>query len=401
MRLSFASAPATDSSTAKEAAQGAFQAPNDVRVAMVVEQMWQPVPGGSGTYITNLAHSLRAQGVKVAGIAARRSHNDPGSSAVGLETMPVRYANLPRPALYESWNRLHSPLAEAILPASDLVHATTWAIPPTRKPLVVTVHDLAFLRNPEHFTKRGNSYFRKSLQRTIKEAQAVIVPSQATADDCYEAGIDSELVHVIPHGVSVQEVSASQIDLFRTAYGLSRPYVLWTGTREPRKNLPGLLHAFSRIAGEFPQLDLVLVGPSGWGDDAVERQLIQAIGTSRVHVLGHLAQDTLQQAYAGARAFVFPSYWEGFGLPVLEAMAHSVPVVTSLGTSTAEVAGDCGILVEPSDPDQIAAGLRRVLGREHDHFALAGHERAQTMTWKACAKAHLRVYQQVMEQAQK
>ncbi|WP_180962948.1 glycosyltransferase family 4 protein [Actinomyces graevenitzii] len=368
---------------------------------MVVEQMWQPVPGGSGTYITNLAHSLRAQGVKVAGIAARRSHNDPGSSAVGLETMPVRYANLPRPALYESWNRLRSPLAEAILPASDLVHATTWAIPPTRKPLVVTVHDLAFLRNPEHFTKRGNSYFRKSLQRTIKEAQAVIVPSQATADDCYEAGINPERVHVIPHGVSVQEVSASQIDLFRTAYGLSRPYVLWTGTREPRKNLPGLLHAFSRIAGEFPQLDLVLVGPSGWGDDAVERQLIQAIGTSRVHVLGHLAQDTLQQAYAGARAFVFPSYWEGFGLPVLEAMAHSVPVVTSLGTSTAEVAGDCGILVEPSDPDQIAAGLRRVLGREHDHFALAGHERAQTMTWKACAKAHLRVYQQVMEQAQK
>ena len=401
MRLSFASAPATESSTAKDAAQDAFQAPNDVRVAMVVEQMWQPVPGGSGTYITNLAHSLRAQGVKVAGIAARRSHNDPGSSAVGLETMPVRYANLPRPALYESWNRLHSPLAEAILPASDLVHATTWAIPPTRKPLVVTVHDLAFLRNPEHFTKRGNSYFRKSLQRTIKEAQAVIVPSQATADDCYEAGIDSELVHVIPHGVSVQEVSASQIDLFRTAYGLSRPYVLWTGTREPRKNLPGLLHAFSRIAGEFPQLDLVLVGPSGWGDDAVERQLIQAIGTSRVHVLGHLAQDTLQQAYAGARAFVFPSYWEGFGLPVLEAMAHSVPVVTSLGTSTAEVAGDCGILVEPSDPDQIAAGLRRVLGREHDHFALAGYERAQAMTWKACAKAHLRVYQQVMEQAKK
>lgn len=401
MRLSFASAPATDSSTAKDAAQDAFQAPNDVRVAMVVEQMWQPVPGGSGTYITNLAHSLRAQGVKVAGIAARRSHNDPGSSAVGLETMPVRYANLPRPALYESWNRLHSPLAEAILPASDLVHATTWAIPPTRKPLVVTVHDLAFLRNPEHFTKRGNSYFRKSLQRTIKEAQAVIVPSQATADDCYEAGINPERVHVIPHGVSVQEVSASQIDLFRTAYGLSRPYVLWTGTREPRKNLPGLLHAFSRIAGEFPQLDLVLVGPSGWGDDAVERQLIQAIGTSRVHVLGHLAQDTLQQAYAGARAFVFPSYWEGFGLPVLEAMAHSVPVVTSLGTSTAEVAGDCGILVEPSDPDQIAAGLRRVLGREHDHFALAGYERAQAMTWKACAKAHLRVYQQVMEQAQK
>lgn len=401
MRLSFASAPATESSTAKDAAQDAFQAPNDVRVAMVVEQMWQPVPGGSGTYITNLAHSLRAQGVKVAGIAARRSHNDPGSSAVGLETMPVRYANLPRPALYESWNRLHSPLAEAILPASDLVHATTWAIPPTRKPLVVTVHDLAFLRNPEHFTKRGNSYFRKSLQRTIKEAQAVIVPSQATADDCYEAGIDPERVHVIPHGVSVQEVSASQIDLFRTAYGLSRPYVLWTGTREPRKNLPGLLHAFSRIAGEFPQLDLVLVGPSGWGDDAVERQLIQAIGTSRVHVLGHLAQDTLQQAYAGARAFVFPSYWEGFGLPVLEAMAHSVPVVTSLGTSTAEVAGDCGILVEPSDPDQIAAGLRRVLGREHDHFALAGYERAQAMTWKACAKAHLRVYQQVMEQAKK
>ena len=394
MRLSFASAPATDSSTAKDAAQGAFQAPNDVRVAMVVEQMWQPVPGGSGTYITNLAHSLRAQGVKVAGIAARRSHNDPGSSAVGLETMPVRYANLPRPALYESWNRLHSPLAEAILPASDLVHATTWAIPPTRKPLVVTVHDLAFLRNPEHFTKRGNSYFRKSLQRTIKEAQAVIVPSQATADDCYEAGIDSERVHVIPHGVSVQEVTASQIDLFRTAYGLSRPYVLWTGTREPRKNLPGLLHAFSRSAGEFPQLDLVLVGPSGWGDDTVERQLIQAIGTSRVHVLGHLAQDTLQQAYAGARAFVFPSYWEGFGLPVLEAMACGAAVLTTRELSLPEVGGDAVAYCEP-DVDSIAEALSSLSADAtlRQQLGVAAQKRASEFTWQRAAVEHVKAYE--------
>jgi len=239
---------------------------------MVVEQLWQPVPGGSGTYIVELSRALRARQVPVAGITARHQAA-PSPREMGLPPMPMRSSHLPRAALYESWNRLGLPRAESILPGAQLIHATTWALPPTSLPLAVTVHDLAFLRTPEHFTPRGNAYFSRSLERVIAEASAIIVPSQATADDCIAAGIDAARLYVIPHGVRTRPVTEEQIKSFRTARGLTRDYVLWTGTREPRKNLLGLLRAFALLIEEHDDadgLDLVLVGPAGWGDDAVE-----------------------------------------------------------------------------------------------------------------------------------
>ena len=364
---------------------------------MVVEQLWQPVPGGSGTYIVELAQALRARRVPVAGIAA---HHQGAASPrqVGLPPMPMRSSHLPRTALYESWNRLGLPRAESILPGAQLIHATTWALPPTSLPLVVTVHDLAFLRSPEHFTARGNAYFSRCLERVIAEASAIVVPSQATADDCIAAGIDAARLYVIPHGVRTRAVSDEQIGSFRATRGLARDYILWTGTREPRKNLLGLLRAFALLIEEHNEehndvgdLDLVLVGPVGWGDDAVERELLTRLG-DRVHVTGRLDDDELAAAYSGARAFCFPSVWEGFGLPVLEAMAYGTPVVTSAGTCMAEVTGEAGLLADPSSPHEIADRLARAVGPEHDELARAGRERARTFTWDACAAAHTEVY---------
>ena len=360
---------------------------------MVVEQLWQPVPGGSGTYIVELAQALRARRVPVAGIAA---HHQGAASPrqVGLPPMPVRSSHLPRTALYESWNRLGLPRAESILPGAQLIHATTWALPPTSLPLVVTVHDLAFMRSPEHFTARGNAYFSRSLERVITEASAIVVPSQATADDCIAAGIDAARLYVIPHGVRTRPVTEEQVRGFRAARGLTRDYILWTGTREPRKNLLGLLRAFALLIEEHDDaggLDLVLVGPAGWGDDAAERELLTRLG-DRVHVTGRLDDDELAAAYRGARAFCFPSIWEGFGLPVLEAMAYGAPVVTSAGTCMAEVCGQAGLLADPASPREIAGRLARAIGAEHDELAEAGRERARTFTWEACAAAHTEVY---------
>ena len=138
-------------------------------------------------------------------------------------------------------------------------------------------------------------------------------------------------------------------------------------------------------------LDLVLVGPAGWGDDAAERELLARLG-DRVHVTGRLDDDELAAAYSGARAFVFPSIWEGFGLPVLEAMAYGAPVVTSSGTCMAEVTGDVGLLADPASPREIADRLAEAVGPAHDELALAGRERARTFTWSACAAAHTEVY---------
>ena len=361
-----------------------------VNVGMVVEQMWQPVPGGSGRYIVEVAARLADQGVRAIGIAARRGAGEPAPNEVGL-TIPVLNSALPRRVLYAAWDRLGVPSVDRMLGVgsgggADVVHATTWAIPPTSRPLAVTVHDVAFLRDPDHFTAHGTAYFHRALEITRKRADAIIVPSQATADDCVEAGLDASLITVIPHGLSHTPVTADQIEDFRARWDLTRPYILWVGTREPRKNLPTLLAAYRQM--EDADLDLVLVGPAGWGSDPTDAPL----APDRVHVLGRLDDADLACAYAGARVFTFPSLWEGFGLPVLEAMAHGTPVVTSAGTCMEEVTGDAGLLVEPTDADALAAALRTAAGDAHDDLAAAGIERARRFTWEASAAAHAEVY---------
>ncbi len=362
---------------------------------MVVEQLWQPVPGGSGTYIVELVRALREQGVPLAGLAAQH-RGAPSPTELGLPAMPLRESRLPRKALYESWNWLGRPLAEDLAPGAQVVHATTWAVPGTRLPLAVTVHDLAFLRSPEHFTRRGNTYFKRSLERTRCGADAVIAPSQATADHCVREGIPASRIEVVPHGVRTLPVGEGEVSRFRSAHGLQREYVLWTGTREPRKNLPTLLRAFALLAPRCPDLDLVLVGPAGWGDDAQEQALLTEL-SGRVHVLGRLSDADLAAAYTGARAFAFPSIWEGFGLPVLEAMAYGTPVVTSAGTCMEEVCGPAGLLAPAEDAAALTAQLALAIGPEHDALAQAGLKQAARFTWEASANAHLDLYRRLAE----
>lgn len=351
---------------------------------MTVEQLWEKVPGGSAGYLLELARALVADGTQVTGLAARH----PAPPAPDLTPpVPVVHSRLPRYLLYRSWAHLARPRAEAAVPDCEVVHATTWAIPPTRRRLVVTVHDLAFLREPEHFTPRGVRFFTRALGRVIAEADAVVVPSVTTAQDCLSVGIEAERVHVVPHGAPAWSVTAEDVAAARARHGLPERFVLWVGTREPRKNLTGLLEAFALL--EYPGLHLVLVGPTGWGE-------AERAGTGpwrqRVHHLGRLPAQELPAVYAAATAFAFPSLWEGFGLPVLEAMTVGTPVVTSVGSSMAEICGDAGVLINPLDPAAIAAGLARAIGPERAALAAAASARAADFTWAEAARAHRQVY---------
>lgn len=354
-------------------------------VTMVVEQCWQPVPGGSGTYVVELLRALgERQDVRMRGLAAaHRRAPDPDDRP----DVPVTHVPLPRRLLYDAWNRASLPRVEHVVrPAPDVVHAPTWALPPTRSPLVVTVHDVAFLRDPSHFTERGVSFFQRALARVVHEADTVLVPSLATARDCTEAGIEESRLVLVPHGVRIRPGTPEAVATFRRRHGLERPYVLWTGTREPRKNLPTLLAAFDLLAAELPDVDLVLVGPAGWGSTP------GPAARDRVRLLGRLSWDDLQLAYSGAAAFCFPSLWEGFGMPVLEAMAHGVPVVTSTGTSMAEVGGDAALLVDATDPAALAAALATALGPDGAVLAQRGQDRAATFTWEHAAEETARAY---------
>jgi glycosyltransferase involved in cell wall biosynthesis len=354
-------------------------------VALTVEQLWQRVPGGSGTYIEELGTALAARpDVALRGLAA--AHR--GAAPATLGDVPVDRAPLPRRALYDAWNTVGLPRAEHVVRGRvDVVHASTWAVPPTRRPLVVTVHDLAFLHDAAHFTPRGVRYFTRSLARTRDEAAVVVVPSRQTAADCAAHDIEPDRLRVVPHGVRVPAVDAGAVSAWRARHGVPGPYVLWTGTREPRKNLAGLLAAYRALRADRPDVDLVLVGPAGWGDAGVE----QAPG---VHLLGRLSPADLHAAYAGAAAFCFPSLREGFGMPVLEAMAHGVPVVTSSGTPMADLLGDGapgGLAADPRDPAAVATALGAVLD-DRDRFAAAARAQASASSWDAAAQATVAAY---------
>ena len=366
-----------------------MRVPSDsaLRVALTVEQLWQRVPGGTATYIVELVKGLRGiAGVDVVGLSALHRELPPVDWSLEI---PVRRALLPRRLLYDAWQRLHVPSAERLAGGTDVVHATTWAIPPTRLPLVVTVHDVAFLHDRAHFTPRGNAFFRRALEHTRSTAQSVIVPSRVTADDCVNAGIDAARMTVIPHGANVTTPTHAEQAAWRAGTGLDRDYVMWCGTVEPRKNLPTLLAAFARISDDVPDLDLVLVGPQGWGRLP---DLPPGLDPGRVRVLGHLSRADLDAAYASARAFCFPSIREGFGLPVLEAMHHGTTVVTSRGTACAEVAGDAALLVDPLDVVAVAEAIREAVGPAAADLIRRGPARAAQFSWETAASATAELY---------
>ena len=367
-----------------------------MRVAMTLEQCWHAVPGGTATSVLEtlraLARADAASDVDVVGVAAR--HRGP-APAPWTPPIPVRHLALPRIALYEAWHGLRRPRVQTATGPVDVVHATTLAVPPRSAPLVITVHDLAFRHAPEHFTRHGRRFFRRGLALARRDADLVLCPSRSTWDDCLREGFPADRLRLVPHGVSHVPVTGGEVAAFRARHGLTRPYVLWCGTLEPRKNVATLLAAFSLIGQ--PDVDLVLVGPRGWGADGATGPLGDrpAPDPNRVRLLGFLPTAELHAAYAGARAFCYPSLREGFGLPVLEAMAHGVPVVTSAGTAMAEFATGAGLLVDPLDAAALAQALGRALGAEHDALAAAAVERAADYTWARSAELTVAAYREL------
>jgi glycosyltransferase involved in cell wall biosynthesis len=296
--------------------------------------------------------------------------------------------------LYWSWHLARWPTVERATGPVDLVHATGYAIPPRTVPLVVTLHDLAWRRDKRMFTRNGVRFFNSALHCVVEEADLVLCPSRATMADCEAAGIGPERLRHVPWGMTAVDVADEEVDAVRRRFGITGRYVLSVGTLEPRKNLPRLLEAFARL----PQDDvtLVVVGPDGWGETLAGRAEPLR---HRLRLTGFVPRSQLAPLYRGAAVVAYPSLWEGYGLPVAEALGAGAPVVTSAGTATEElVAGGAGIAVDPTDVDAIAGAISQVLDDDElaESLRKAGRERAAVTTWEDTAALTIAAYEEVL-----
>jgi glycosyltransferase involved in cell wall biosynthesis len=354
-----------------------------VRVAYTLEQCWHDAPGGTAVAAIEIARRLAPRpDVTLVGVAAR--HRD-APAPDWRPPIPVAQLPLPRPLLYEAWLRLRRPRVEQVTGPVDVAHATGLVPCPTRAPLVVTVHDVAWVHEPGRYTRQGLRVMRRSLEVIRDTAAIVVTSSEASRRDLLDAGIDDARLRVVPLGVDHRPADAAAVAEVRRRHELPERFVLFVGTHEPRKNLRRLAAAVPRATCRLP---LVIAGPTGWGDATA------GIDDDAARFLGFVPAADLPALYAAATVFAYPSEAEGFGLPVLEAMAQGTPVVTSRGTSTEEVAGGAAVLVDPFDVDAIAAGIDAAVERA-DELAGAGRARAATMTWDAAATRTMEVYGQV------
>ncbi|CAN5408687.1 glycosyltransferase family 1 protein [soil metagenome] len=361
--------------------------PEPLRVAYTLEQCWHDVPGGTAVAALRVAEHLdRDDGIDLVGVAGRhrRPPEPPWRPTIGIRALPVA-----RPWLYEAWLRARWPLVESVTGPVDVCHATGLVPAASEAPLAVTVHDLAFVRYPERFSRHGVRTMRRSLEVIARRADAVLCSSLATVADVTAAGIGADRVRHVPLGVDPVEVTHTDIARVRDAYSLPERFVLFVGTVEPRKNLVRLATAVNRFDEPLP---LVVVGADGWGDALDD---VQRLATD-VHFLGFVPSRDLPACYSSATVFAYPSEWEGFGLPVAEAMAQGVPVVTSRGTSTEEVAGGAAVLVDPCDTDDIARGITDALEpRDRAERVAAGRHRAAELTWATTAAVTADVYREI------
>ena len=370
-------------------------------LAFHTDQLFYPNPGGIGTYVRHLVPALSdvAPDLQIALFHARFDRNgtpERWTRSFWTEELPHGIR-----ALYPAWAASGRPALPPSLANRDVLHApSAAAIPPKgpRQRLVVTVHDVAFLTHPEMFPPRWRFLFRAGLRRAVRTADAILTVSKYTASEIRRlTSVDPARVHAAPLAPALPTTDADP-EAVADRYRIPRPYLLYNGLLEPRKNLIRLVHAYRRVAAAGAPHALVLAGGLGWKHDELLSELKQA-APGHVVLTGHVADADLDAIFRGAAAFVYPSLVEGFGLPVLDAMARGIPCVVSSTTSLPEVAGDAALIADPLSIPGLAGALSRVLmdAALAARLAEAGREHAAGFSWRRTAEATLQVYRSILQ----
>jgi len=303
-----------------------------------------------------------------------------------------------------AWEQSGLPLV-AQQAGADVIHAPHYSMPVRPGvPVVVTIHDLTFFTEPDAHSPVTATFYKSAIRTTARRATRLIVPSKATRDELVRAlGADPTRIDVAYHGVDhamFHEPAEAKVRHVSDRLGLhGKPYVAYLGTLEPRKNVPALINGWSEAVADLSEPPaLVLAGGSGWSEE-VDDAVANVPAHLRLVRPGYLHFTDLPGFLGGALVVAFPSRGEGFGLPVLEAMASGAPVLTTYRTSLPEVGGDAVAYTEP-DADSIRTSLRALLDDPDRRQSLgaAGHKRALEFTWAASAEAHMASYERAAAQ---
>jgi glycosyltransferase involved in cell wall biosynthesis len=283
-------------------------------------------------------------------------------------------------------------------------HVLPLVSPPRRlPPSVVTVHDLGYHYFRAAHPWRQRLYVDWGTRWSVAAATAVIAISQTTADDLQKViGTSAHKIHVVHEGANTLPMpTVEAVEVLHTRLGLARPYALYVGTLQPRKNLARLISAYEQLCQQREvTFDLVLAGKAGWLSDEIVAQAKESTHADRIHLPGYVADEDLPALIAGSRLFAFPSLYEGFGLPVLEAQSLGVPVMTSKGSSLPEVAGDAAIYVDPTDVEAIAQAMLRLSQDEtlRQELIEAGYRNVKRFSWEKAAAETLAVLEEAARQ---
>ncbi|MGI8478305.1 MAG: glycosyltransferase family 4 protein [Gaiellaceae bacterium] len=354
-----------------------------MRIAFDVSPLSHP-PLGIGNYIRgSLGGLVEAAGGKHEIVAfAPTSLKGPERIRAALTGIDVELRTWRLPfshALRTAWSIAGRPAAERLLGSFDVLHFSDWMFPPQRAGVrATTIHDLVPLHHPEWTTPRTRSMHARKYRNTARTCDIVFVNSHHTGEDVVATlGVPADRV-LVAHPAARDEFRQDG-----PAADLGAPYILTVATLEPRKNLQTLVDAHQLVGGD---LVLAVAGGEGWGDQP-------QLDADRIQRLGFVSDDELARLYRGAAVTVYPSRFEGFGIPVLEAMACGCPAVVSSHPSLDEASGNAAVRVDPDDPAAVAAGIERAL-HERAQLAAAGLEHAALFTWRATGETFLHGYEE-------